>query len=639
MITIFQIIDNMGVGGAQAMLFETYHSIAKYYPECHQHIIYADKRYYDAKFVESSGVNCQFINDHKKISQMITKSKNPVILFHKLASSRHDMIERIKKATKCPIVAINHTLYNTISWKKSKCVDMMISVSSHMGSKLNKWYPNMPHISVRNGVNGFRYDKIESKKVDLSKNRFRTGRLNRICGWKHSTSFVDWCKKIELPIKMDHYYLGGRIGGRGGDKPSTQKARNKVHLLGNISDFNTKVSIIKSWDITLYATNREEGISVAILESLACGIPCIISNHNGNTEVISDGINGYIFKDYKQAQKILTDLVSSPKKLKELKRTTKEHFEKHLDAKYMVDKYMDVIYQVMGRKKKETKPPVEVVETPTVEKIETKPVEIIEVKPIIDKNKFTIITSSYNKEKYLKEWSKSILRQSYRPLEVIFANDKSTDNTLEVINGIKNKFKKNNIKFKLVNNEKQLYCGGSYHNITNYINGYYVGVLDADDMLEKNAIEHIMNLYKKNPDIYWIYSQFLWCNEEMQNGRRGLNSCPKKGESLLDLGDRGVHGIGSGFRTFSIKIERPDKLFGRHLTCAVDKNMGYRLEEFGPGLFTEQICYLHRGHPIGSLDSVSSTKEAMKMWQKVIKEAHKRRQKYKKTIYRIVKER
>jgi glycosyltransferase involved in cell wall biosynthesis len=252
-----------------------------------------------------------------------------------------------------------------------------------------------------------------------------------------------------------------------------------------------------------------------------------------------------------------------------------------------------------------------------------------------NRDKFTIITSGYNKGKYLDEWTDSIVRQKYRPLEVVFANDKSTDDTSARIKSMEEKFKANGIEFKFVNNKKQLFCGGSYHNLIKYISGFYVGVLDADDMLEEGAVEYIMKLYKDHPDIYWIYTQFLWCNEQMVRGRTGLNSVPPKGQSLLDLGDRGVHGIGTGWRTFSLKIERPDKLFGKHLACAVDKNMGYRLEEYGPGLFTGRKCYIHRGHPVGSTDSVSSTKNAMKMWKQVIGEAHRRRKTYKKKIYPI----
>jgi len=347
---------------------------------------------------------------------------------------------------------------------------------------------------------------------------------------------------------------------------------------------------------------------MAILESLACGVPVICSNHYGNKEIIVNGVNGYIFKDKEEARTILTRLINNPEELKKLKESTAKHFEENLDAKHTAGKYVELINSISNNK-----PFKEVEVLPKIEK---------------DKKKFTIITSGYNKGKNLDDWANSIIKQKYRPLEVVFANDKSTDDTLIRIKGIKEKFKNNNIEFKLVDNHKQLYCGGSYHNLTNYISGFYVGVLDADDMLAEGSVEYIMELYEKNPDIYWIYTQFLWCNEQMKNGRRGLNSCPGKGQSLLDLGDRGVHGIGTGWRTFSCKIERIDKLFGKHLTCAVDKNMGYRLEEFGPGLFTEKQCYIHRGHPIGSKDSVSSTKNAMNMWKQVIKEAHKRRKKY-----------
>ena len=43
--------------------------------------------------------------------------------------------------------------------------------------------------------------------------------------------------------------------------------------------------------------------------------------------------------------------------------------------------------------------------------------------------KFTILTSAYNSSLYLNEWAKSIIKQDYRPLEVVLVNDRSKDNT------------------------------------------------------------------------------------------------------------------------------------------------------------------------------------------------------------------
>ena len=231
----------------------------------------------------------------------------------------------------------------------------------------------------------------------------------------------------------------------------------------------------------------------------------------------------------------------------------------------------------------------------------------------------------------------SILQQFYRPLEVVLVNDRSTDNTNDILPAISKSFLEKDIELKIIQNKKQLYCGSSYKKTLEHATGSYFGVVDADDMLGDDAIEYIMKLYDKYSKISWIYTQFLWCDEVMRKKRRGFNCSPCEGRSLLDLADKGIHGVGTGWRTFNYKIKRPDKLFKDNLTCAVDKYMCYRLEEFGNGMFVDKICYKHRGHPIGSKNSVSSTKEAMVTWKTVVNKAHNRRKKYKRKIYPIIK--
>lgn len=46
----------------------------------------------------------------------------------------------------------------------------------------------------------------------------------------------------------------------------------------------------------------------------------------------------------------------------------------------------------------------------------------------------SIITPSYNSEKYLDAYFTSILEQNYQNFEVIFINDGSTDRTEEIVN-------------------------------------------------------------------------------------------------------------------------------------------------------------------------------------------------------------
>lgn len=617
------------------MMFELYHSISRYYTQYKQKIIYRDDNRKNAVFTRSSGLSFKRARSDKHLVGMIDSGS--VVIYHKLASSNYIILDIIKKKTKAKIIVINHTLFNSPQWRNFKNLDMIVAVSQHMFRKMSKWYPHMNKTCILNAVSIDRYDKVKALKRGET-NSFITGRINRICAWKHSDEWVKWCKEVKLPKKMVHEYMGGGIGRSSPSKKYSKSGRNKVRMLGGINDFKEKIAILKSWDVFLYETNRDEGISMSILESLACGVPVICSNHYGNKEVIKQGVNGYVFKDRKMAQSILSDLIENPEKLKKLKETTISHFREKLDARYMAEKYIKIINEVKGskgsspKKKKKDKVSVKISSKNNNIKIQEKKNNVS-----LEKNeKFSILTSSYNKAKYLKEWASSILCQGYRPLEVVLANDLSTDGTVSMIDSIRKDFDQNGIKFKFVNNPERLYCGASYNNAVKHVTGGYVGVLDADDMLVEDSVKYIMKLYRKYPDIAWIYTQFLWCDERMNKRKRGFNKAPLKGKSLLDMGKMGVHGIGTGWRTFNYQIERPDKLFKVGLTCAVDKNMGYRLEEFGPGLFVDRICYKHRGHPIGSKDSVSSTSHAMDMWKRVIQKTENRRNKYNYKPYPII---
>ena len=65
----------------------------------------------------------------------------------------------------------------------------------------------------------------------------------------------------------------------------------------------------------------------------------------------------------------------------------------------------------------------------------------------------TIIITNYNKSKYLVKALKSCANQKYRKLEIIFFDDKSTDNSLDKLYNFKYK---NKIKLKIITNKKKI---------------------------------------------------------------------------------------------------------------------------------------------------------------------------------------
>lgn len=64
----------------------------------------------------------------------------------------------------------------------------------------------------------------------------------------------------------------------------------------------------------------------------------------------------------------------------------------------------------------------------------------------------SIIVPIYNKEKYIGNFIKSILNQSYKEFELILVNDGSTDNSEKVAQEI---LEKTNINYRIINKENR----------------------------------------------------------------------------------------------------------------------------------------------------------------------------------------
>jgi len=249
--------------------------------------------------------------------------------------------------------------------------------------------------------------------------------------------------------------------------------------------------------------------------------------------------------------------------------------------------------------------------------------------------KFTILTASYNCAKYLPELAESVVKQTYRPIEHIIVNDKSTDNTLKVIEDIKKIYKKHDIEFKFINSSKKLYCGSAYRLALKNATGNYFGVLDSDDMLEPFACEYISEIYEKYPQVAWIYTQYNKYNKKANRIiKKGFCSHPGKNESLLSMGKKRIHKF-SHWRTFSDRLPNKNKIFQKGLRCCVDKNMGYRMEEQGIGMFVNKICYKYRARSRKEKPIVHS-EPLRKTWSEVINITKKRRRRKKIKIFPIL---
>jgi glycosyltransferase involved in cell wall biosynthesis len=110
--------------------------------------------------------------------------------------------------------------------------------------------------------------------------------------------FVDAISKlVEKDPKMKEHTGVAILGGHS-DEIATQLCL-PVYPLGYVSDENKIVNIYNAADIFVLPS-LEDNLPNTIMESMACGTPCIGFNVGGIPEMIDHQINGYVAK-YKDA--------------------------------------------------------------------------------------------------------------------------------------------------------------------------------------------------------------------------------------------------------------------------------------------------------------------------------------------------
>lgn len=213
--------------------------------------------------------------------------------------------------------------------------------------------------------------------------------------------------------------------------------------------------------------------------------------------------------------------------------------------------------------------------------------------------KISIITACRCCQSYLGDCIDSVRNQGFKDYEHVIIDDCSTDRSYKILK----KFAKHDKHIKLFKAKKRLRCGSSYAYVAKKAKGEILAVLDSDDALASNAINNLITLYERNPDVKYIWTQHWMCDDRLRkskkNGkiRKGVSSHP--GEmSMLQAGVLRKHCF-SHWRTFKRELldkaqEQEIEIFREGLKSAVDKHMAYALEELGVGGFANHAMYKYR---------------------------------------------
>lgn len=105
----------------------------------------------------------------------------------------------------------------------------------------------------------------------------------------------------------------------------------------------------------------------------------------------------------------------------------------------------------------------------------------------------SVIIPVYNVEEYLEECIDSVLKQTYKEIEIIAINDGSTDNSLKILENYASKID----RLKIITQEN---LGQSVaRNVgINKANGTYIYFLDSDDYIMPETFEQLINAMEEH---------------------------------------------------------------------------------------------------------------------------------------------
>jgi len=237
----------------------------------------------------------------------------------------------------------------------TKKTDLFIAVSDEVKSSAAKYVPVINDTAVKvitNGIDTGRCHRLAMRlrknraDLNLSKDHFVIGSVGRLVELKNYSLFVDQIKDIILRFSHVRFVLVGT-------GPQEQFLRQKIKEIG-LQDYAVIVSNQVAMPYYLLfdcfvLPSYKEGISIALLEAMSFGLPCIVGNHGREHPVIKSGENGIVVTPNDNFGEALIPLIENEDIRITLSLAAKKTLHSHFYFNNMVKSYAELFGSVSNR--------------------------------------------------------------------------------------------------------------------------------------------------------------------------------------------------------------------------------------------------------------------------------------------------
>jgi len=240
----------------------------------------------------------------------------------------------------------------------------------------------------------------------------------------------------------------------------------------------------------VYLATARETFGIGTLEALAYGVPVAGWDWGGQSEIILQGITGYLAPpgDFKALAQCIQQCFAERDRLSVNARAD---VEKRWGWERRIEQYAGIVKRVYAESQ-------------------------------VDRPRVSIILTTYKLDKYLPDALDSVLRQTMPDFECLVIDDANSNFTWKIVE----EYEKQDARIHYLATPNNFGLPGARNFGFAHARGHYIRHLDADDMLAAEALKIEAGTLDEQPGMHIVYGHLEVINED---GSRNLD---RNGEPL-----------------------------------------------------------------------------------------------------------
>ncbi|HLX56503.1 MAG TPA: glycosyltransferase family 4 protein [Ktedonobacteraceae bacterium] len=142
------------------------------------------------------------------------------------------------------------------------------------------------------------------------------------------------------------------IVGRGSLQPQLERMAETLGIADSVEFTGMQSDVLAQLyrgDLAVLPS-RWEGMPNAVLEAMACGLPCVATRVSGSEDIIEHGVDGLLVEpeDYQDMAQALLTLLCDPLLIQKYGRAARETIERRYSLEQIMDRYVELYQNMAG---------------------------------------------------------------------------------------------------------------------------------------------------------------------------------------------------------------------------------------------------------------------------------------------------